>query len=434
MAFSRLLEESEYDQTLAERKRKLGLLKTYPTAERAFTGFAKIFMALLLGGSNVVTLVLLGTAVSAPVSIGFLAGAVIYAAKAARDVYKKRKHEKELTDALNANFIKLEMLFNQQFIDQLNQSMQLLRDGYLNAERSELLYTHLHELRDVFDKYLPDPKQNNLYLAAIHDSSRALNDKICIHKGLNPGDVCPPDEDQGVIAFPRQMEKPRLFSAARYFKKFGNRLLSFLAGASSAIGIGLGIASVAFGMASPAGLALMVILGSAALIGLMAVTVDYYLTRREDKKIMELERKNRELVVLQQGVKTVKTVFKRMNDNVEQSLEHQRKEAEYEQQRRALLGESVKSGETIVALEKSLESRRLEISQLKAQVDDLKGREVVYLPRGTLFRNNTQVVIPHPEFKKKGKKPKMPRGEAGAPSAPTSPARVASSGSKVKVT
>lgn len=415
MTYARLLSESTYDERLARRQKELRELKTYPSSERALTGVSKIFMALLIGGSNVVTLVLVHTMLSTPVSIGFLAGAIVYAIKAARDVYKKRRREKELTNQLQLNLIKLEILFNQDFLDQLHSLLSHSAQGFLNLDQSERLYMYLHELKDVFDVALPDPKQNNRYVAAINEGIRELTPRLRVLRGLANGDTCAPDWGRHAITFLEEEKTKESFSVARYSKKAGNRLLSFMAGASSAIGIGLGIASLALGMTLPTGWVMFAILASSAVIGVMSVVIDYHLTRREDNKVQKLEYKNRDLIVLQDGVNTVKTAFKTMEENVMQTRDHTRKEIESESERKALREENELLNRTNQALETSLANQRQEMKELRSEVREVKGREVMYLPAGTtvgdmrLFRP-----IKSRTARRKGKQPAA-AGESSHP-------------------
>jgi len=90
-------------------------------------------------------------------------------------------------------------------------------------------------------------------------------------------------------------DEEREMTVRRFFKKGGNRSMSFLSGAGTTLGIA-GLIVGAFGasmlIASPLGWVLLAsIIAASIMVGVATVYVDYYLEKNQKKRIKELKKK-----------------------------------------------------------------------------------------------------------------------------------------------
>lgn len=314
MGYTRLnhIDDSEDD---AWQSRELVELATYPRTERILTGSAKVVLAILSGGSTVVTFIFF-TALLTEIAAGaFAIGALIYAIKAFRDAHKKRVEERALTKELNEHIDAIRQLFTADFFLRLNHLIQLCKANQLAEDETEQLYAHLFELKKVLA--IVNPVMASTYVKAVEDGIVIVKEKVCAFRPESPDEDYQPHMNEGVICFESEVPQKKPFSLLRIAKQLGNRTLSFVAGASSGVGIALTVAALGFGVSNPAGWVLAAIVGVGLLVGVVSVAVDYYLSRREEDKIQRLHQKNRELVTVKRGMEILQSTLKRICTHTE---------------------------------------------------------------------------------------------------------------------
>lgn len=307
-----------------EQQLELIKLKKYPSGERAATGIAKALMAILIGASTVVTIVLVGTVLHPFILGGLAFGAGAYAIKAIRDIYKRNKEEKRLTTELQKKSNEIDALFanNGAFSKcKLDDVFTLIAQNKVVPEEIESLHKKLVKVQESLQIVFPGCDQKKEIKQRIAEKISILEDK---HQHLEQKKLSiqlPHLSESGrqslslrrsrsvtnlVKANPSVGEKVKEAGSWSWtkMKQLGNRTLSFMGGAAAAASVGVGVAIIVFGVSNPAGWILLGILGASVLVGAAAVTIDYVASRRQERKIQELTDRTKDFTTIKDGIES----------------------------------------------------------------------------------------------------------------------------------
>jgi uncharacterized membrane protein len=298
--------DADDEQRLLRRRKELDELSHYPTTERVLTAAAKVAMATLAGGSTIAGLLVFASTTSILTVVFLGIGSFVYAIKAIRDAHKKRQEEKKLTK----DIINIREQMREQFTDDfrltLNRLINLSKYNHLSEEETERLYKHLFELKEALSIVFSDLNAIPSYKTIVDNGIEEVGKQVRQFRCLTKHESCLPDAKYGVISLQEPSQEDESLSVSRIAKKAGNRVLSFMAGASSGAGICMSIAAFCFGISNPVGWALVGIVAVSCVVGLISVAIDYHFSRREENTIKSLQQVRRELGILHTGMGILK--------------------------------------------------------------------------------------------------------------------------------
>ncbi|EKD92005.1 MAG: hypothetical protein ACD_29C00253G0002 [uncultured bacterium] len=330
--------KSSYHALLTPEEIELKELQNYPYGARIATATAQTTIAIIIGASTIATFVTISAMLPLIIILALGIGAFAYAAKGIRDAYKRNQLEQQLVKKFNKRLENVRSIFEEKndicrgTLAESIEEMLTLFQGLSTDEQNNAFHfqinkfrLHLYELQFVLNKIFPNPQEKTNWKIFINQAiekieqvnieqiSRQSDSSQSLISAKNPmkngwWDIknMPPQDSLRKILLARPKENQSSHPAWTMTKKAGNRALSFLGGASTAATVGLIVCYLAFGISNPVGWVLTGLVGASVLFGIGTVLVDYYATRKQEQKIVQLSDASDQLKNFKRGVNGIK--------------------------------------------------------------------------------------------------------------------------------